>query len=224
MILASFGCSFVWGTDLPDCSDNQPSALSWPALIAQDLGYEHFCFAQGGRGNLFVAHQIQCKAHCADLVVVNWTYLDRYDTLDDQRRWRTALPLDRDHEIYFARYQNDYRDKLLALVMIKNCIDYLQSQHTPFLMTWQDPLLFDIKYHTSAATYRLQKEIRPYFTDFGGMNHCEWAAKQGHSVTLQGHLDSAGHRAVADYLLEQINTTITKEQPCNCQKTLPYPN
>ncbi len=218
MILASFGCSFVWGTDLPDCSPTQPSALSWPALLAQDLGHEYRCFAQGGRGNLFIAHQILCEAHVADLVVINWTYLDRYDIRESNGQWSTCLPSDPDHSRYFERYQNDYQDKLLALFEIKNCIDYLRARDKAFVMTAQDLLLFDFKYHTSAATYRLQKEIRPYFLDFGGINHLDWAVQQGHSITTQGHLLGSGHRAVADYVLGRINTNTNKEPTCNSQK------
>ena len=219
MILASFGCSFVWGTELPDCSATQPSALSWPALVAQDLGYEYRCFAQGARGNLFIAHQILCEARVADLVVVNWTYLDRYDVRESNNQWNTYLPGDRDHGRYFERYQNDYRDKLLTLFEIKNCIDYLRNNGKQFLMAAQDPLLFDFKYHTSAATYRLQREMQPHFLNFGGVSHLDWAVKQGHATTAQGHLESSGHRAVADYVLQQINTNITKEPTCNSQKT-----
>ena len=91
MILASFGCSFVWGTELPDCSANQASALSWPSLVARDLGYEYRCHARGGCGNLFIAEQVMLHAHQADLLLINWTFLDRYD-MRQNNHWQTCLP------------------------------------------------------------------------------------------------------------------------------------
>jgi len=40
--LKSYGCSFVYGSDLPDTSDDQikHSQHTWPALIANQLDME----------------------------------------------------------------------------------------------------------------------------------------------------------------------------------------
>jgi hypothetical protein len=218
MILASFGCSFVWGTELPDCSADQASALSWPSLVARDLGYEYRCHAQGGRGNVFIAEQIMLHAYQADLLLVNWTFLDRYD-IRQHNHWQTCLPGHEQDRDYFERYQNDYRDKLTALLLIKNCVDYVIARGKSLVMSAQDPLLFDRNFHSSALTCLLQHQIKPYFLDFEGQSHSEWAHSRGHPLTPQGHLLESGHRAVADHVLSQINTNITKEPTCNSQKT-----
>jgi hypothetical protein len=179
--------------------------------MAQQLGYDYICFAQGGRGNLFIAEQIMNRAAVADLVVVNWTYLDRYDILQANDQWYTCLPAHHSDSVYFKRYQNDYRDKLVALLSIKNCVDYIKHRGKNLLMSAQDPLLFDTQHHTTSTIYRLQKDLLPYFIDFEGMNHCKWAQAQGHQINKQGHLLESGHRAVADYMLKKINNNIIKE-------------
>ena len=219
MVLASFGCSFVWGTELPDCTDQRASLLSWPALIAQHLSMDYRCHAQGGRGNVWIADQLMAHASSADFLVVNWTFLDRVDLRSDQGLWHTLRPGDPDCRDYFAKWQNDHRDKLISLMCIKNCLDYLDALNKPFLMTWQDPLLFDINWHTTTSTYVLQKMLRPRMTDFDGHNHCVWAQAQGHPLTAGGHLPQTGQSAVAQYLISRINTTITRSEQCNLQKT-----
>ena len=62
MKLKSFGCSFIWGSDLPDDGRNLPRAtasrLTWPALLAQDLEYEYECHARPGAGNLQITERL----------------------------------------------------------------------------------------------------------------------------------------------------------------------
>ena len=54
----SFGCSFSFGTDLPDINNNQPSKLTWPALVANHLDLKYECYAVGGCGNLQILENI----------------------------------------------------------------------------------------------------------------------------------------------------------------------
>jgi hypothetical protein len=59
MKLTSYGDSFIFGTDLADAemipnTSGKPSQHTWPALLAQHLGYQYRCRAYPGCGNLLI--------------------------------------------------------------------------------------------------------------------------------------------------------------------------
>ena len=66
MKLKSFGCSFIYGTDLADDGRGfiaaTPSRLTWPALLAQNLDYSYECYARPGCGNLRILEKILNQA------------------------------------------------------------------------------------------------------------------------------------------------------------------
>ena len=110
MILKSFGCSFIFGNDLADDGRNLPRAtasrLTWPALMAEDLGYEYECYARPGAGNLQITERLLNQI-CKDehsLFVIGWTWIDRFDYNQAKtHRWNTVMPIDTDHRatVYF---------------------------------------------------------------------------------------------------------------------------
>lgn len=209
MVLKCFGCSFVFGSELPDLT------LAWPSLIAKELDLEYQCLAYPGKGNLFIADRILNFTKPDDFVVVHWTYIDRFDYAENHGLtnldWKSTLPNNIEDQFYYKKYQCDYVDKLRTLITIKYTIDYLKTSGIRFFMSYHDALLFDQKFHTSLAIQTLQEQIKPYLFDFTSQNFVEWARSRGHQVSEQGHLLTSGHRAVADYLLPQINTIIIQE-------------
>ena len=62
MMLKSFGCSFIYGSDLSDDGKGfplaSPSKLSWPSLLAQSLNYTYECYARPGSGNLRILEKV----------------------------------------------------------------------------------------------------------------------------------------------------------------------
>ena len=205
MVLKSFGCSFVWGSELCDeVPGKKPSSKTWPALLAQNLGLDYQCRAWPGCGNLFIAEQILNHAQAGDSVVVNWTYIDRFDFTDCQndQQWHTLRPSGSgpNADIYYRNFHSQYRDKLTSLMAIANSVSYLEQQNIPFLMTYQDSLLFETQWHFSPAIGNLQQQIGNSLRDFDGHNFVDWAVKRGHAITDQGHLLESGHAAVADHL------------------------
>ena len=62
MKLKSFGCSFIFGSELAydgrDSPYATPSQLTWPAHLAQHLNYNYQCYARPGAGNLQILEQI----------------------------------------------------------------------------------------------------------------------------------------------------------------------
>jgi len=124
MNLKSFGCSFIYGSELSDeilydPSKKQPphySKLTWPAHLAQHLNYNYLCYARPGAGNLQIAER--ALTHLATnetaLFVINWTFIDRFDYVDindpivDRQQhnqtdklnpkllpWSTIMPIDK---------------------------------------------------------------------------------------------------------------------------------
>ena len=62
MKLKSFGCSFIFGSELHDDGYGGPHATpsqhTWPALLAKDLGYDYQCYARPGSGNLRILNEV----------------------------------------------------------------------------------------------------------------------------------------------------------------------
>ncbi len=89
MILKSFGCSFVYGTDLADDPNGfgkkPASQLTWPALLAKHFNWDYQCFAKPGIGNLQILARLldSLAVDQPAFFVVTWTWIDRFDYIHD---------------------------------------------------------------------------------------------------------------------------------------------
>lgn len=213
MKLKSFGCSFVFGTDLADANDGgtqlliQPSMHTWPALIAQHLGLDYECYAWAALGNLQILERVLAQAHSEPAVfLVNWTWIDRFDYVQElDNTWNTIRPTC-EHEqarYYYKHFHNQYRDKLTTLINIKLAIDTLQQHGHQIIMSYMDDLIFETEWHVSPAVTELQNYVRPYMVTFEGKNFLEWSQDQGYHVNERLHPLEDAHRAAADYLIGQ---------------------
>lgn len=207
-MIKSFGCSFLYGTDLLDCK-NQPSNLTWPALIAQHKQSAYRCYASPGIGNLHILNSILEQTGGDDTFLINWTWIDRYDYIDCQtERWEVLRPAESDNlsTFYFRYLHSQYRDMLTNLGYIKMAIDYLVTTKIKFVMTYMDYLLFETinpNWKNPAPIVYLQNAIRPYLIDFEGKNFLEWAKNNGHQISEYWHPLESAHEAAAQYLLHQ---------------------
>jgi len=210
MKLSSHGCSFVYGSDLSS------PALSWPALIADHLGYEYQCQAVPGSGNLQIMESVLLDAAESDFCVVNWTWIDRFDFVDSgDESWHTLRPaLDNDHAAYYFRYlHGQYRDMLTNLAYITTAVSFLVSREIPFLMTYMDDLLFDEIYpgwHRSDAILYLQQKVRPYLHDFDGLSFLDWSRRNSYAVSNTWHPLEQAHTAAAHHMLPIIDAILRK--------------
>jgi hypothetical protein len=205
MILKSFGCSFIFGSELHDDGYNGPYATpsqhTWPALLAKDMSYEYQCHARPGSGNLQILERLlnQLETGPIDLCVIGWTWIDRFDynnPLNDQ--WQTITPTDtnKNAEFYYRNLHSQYRDKFTNLTAIKTGIDELERRRIKFIMTYMDDLLFETKWHSTAATINLQNHIKPHLHNFDGDNFLEWSCKKGFPIGNRGkHPLESAHRA-----------------------------
>ena len=103
MIVKSFGCSFIFGTDLADAGHGtDASNFTWPALIAQQLGTKYICRAQGGIGNFIILRRIleniSMDRGQNAFYIISWTWIDRFDYLVENtdpklnEQWHTTAP------------------------------------------------------------------------------------------------------------------------------------
>jgi len=213
MKLKSFGCSFVFGTDLADANDVcaqpliHPSDYTWPAHIAQHLKYEYECFAWAGLGNLQILERVLSQANTEPAVfVVNWTCIDRFDYVQaNDNSWTTIRPTctTAQSEYYYRHFHSQYRDKLTTLINIKLAIDTLQQHGHQIIMSYMDDLIFETEWHVSPAVLRLQDYVRPFMTTFEGKTFLQWCQHHGYPINERMHPLEESHAAAAEYLINQ---------------------
>jgi hypothetical protein len=207
MNLKSFGCSFIFGSELADnTNNNTPSQLTWPALYAGKLEYEYQCHARPGSGNLQIAEQVlnQLADNVPAFYVIGWTWIDRFDYTTQDDQWQTVRPVDDSSlaKTYYRDLHSQYRDKLTTLMNIKLTLDTLRQKQCPFIMTYMDDLIFETEWHAGPAVTELQNYIRPHMTTFEGMSFLEWSRFQGYPETKLWHPLEPAHSAAAEYMLE----------------------
>jgi hypothetical protein len=225
MKLKSFGCSFVFGTDLPNdgryTSIATPSDHAWPALIAHDLEVEHECLARPGAGNFEICQRIISEASRSpgDIYLINWSWIDRFSYIDEHIKgrhptnplgWQSIMPVDTDQRgnFYYKHLHTQLRDKIESLTVIKAAIDICRQCNIEFVMTWTDRLIWETEWHTPPSVLWLQDQIRPYLTDFDGHSFLEWSQLQGFEISQTSHPLIEAHRAAADYWLPKVKTLI----------------
>ena len=210
MILKSFGCSFIFGSELHDDGYGgpmtTPSQHTWPALLAKDLGYEYQCHAHPGSGNLQILEQLlnQLSVVVPDVCVIGWTWIDRFDYIDPLNdHWKTVTPTDTDENanFYYKNLHSQYRDKFTSLTAIKMAIDTLQKRNIKIIMTYMDELIFETNWHCTPAIIDLQNSIRPYLINFEGDNFLEWSRKKGFPIGTRGkHPLEQAHQAAFELI------------------------
>lgn len=218
MKLKSFGCSFIFGTDLADDGRLLPyatgSRLTWPSLVARKLGCRYETYARPGAGNLQILERLlnSIDPDNPAIYVIGWTYIDRFDFIDPDlktpwpgTKWKTLMPID-DNDVAISYYKNlhsEYADKLKTLIYIKTAIDCLRANGCQFVMTYQDPLVFCRQWHTSKATTDLDEYVRGFLSDFEGLTFLEWSRQHGHEISDTMHPLESAHKAAADLVLSR---------------------
>jgi hypothetical protein len=212
MLVKSFGCSFIFGTDLPDQVAARPSRLTWPAVFSQRGNHHYRCHARGGIGNLAIADtaltELAQDYHA--LFIIGWTWIDRFDYIDpatNTHNWSTVRPTDTDSvtDIYYRHLHSEARDKLSSLMAIRTVIDSLIKKGFPFVMTYMDELLFDRRYNTTPAIRSLQDYVEPYMTRFEGQTFLNWSRNKGYAESAGWHPLEAAHSAAADVIIQAVD-------------------
>jgi len=231
MMLKSFGCSFIFGTDLADDGRNKSyatgSQLTWPALLAQDLNYKYYTYARPGSGNLRILDSVLRESVDNDkkIFVIGWTWMDRFDyTVSPtpngvhfwdgvgEEQWKTIMPVDRDQQAktYYRDLHSQLRDKFTSLINIKIAIDTLKQKNIPFIMTYIDELLFETSWHTSVPIMDLQEYIRPYMTKFEDQTFLDWTKNKGFPISETLHPLEEAHDAGFRLVKSNLDTILHK--------------
>jgi hypothetical protein len=209
MLVKSFGCSFIFGTDLPDQVANNPSQLTWPAVFSQQQGHYYRCHAQGGIGNLVIANRVlqEVAQDVTALFIIGWTWSDRFDYVDKNSIWSTIRPEVNTNiaKTYYQELHSEIRDKLTSLMTIRTVIDSLRERNFPFIMTYMDELLFDRAYNTTPTITALQDYVKPYMTQFEGKTFLEWSRGHGYPESDNWHPLEQAHAAAAELMLQAFD-------------------
>lgn len=213
MKLKSFGCSFIFGTDLADSDDGgtqleiTPSRSTWPALIAQRHNFDYECYASAGIGNLQILERVLSQVHTDPAIfVINWTWIDRFDyVLAVNDSWATLRPVDCTpaNEYYYKHLHSQYRDKFQTLTAVKTAWDSLTQQGHTVVMTYMDQLMFETEWHTSPAIEYLQQSIQSHVFAFENKTFLQWAQDKKMPVSENWHPLEPAHAAAADYVIAQ---------------------
>jgi hypothetical protein len=216
MLVKSFGCSFVFGTDLPDQLANKPSQLTWPAILSQQPGNYYRCHAQGGVGNLAIADRVleEIAQDVTALFIISWTWIDRFDYVDKNQIWNTIRPGSTSElaKTYYQDLHSETRDKLASLMAIRTVIDSLRERNFPFIMTYMDELLFDREYNTTTTITSLQDYIQPYMTTFEGKTFLDWSRSHGYPESADWHPLEQAHTAGAEVMRQAFDKQNTNDR------------
>lgn len=217
MHLKSFGCSFVYGSELQDHGQKLPFSLPsdfcYANHLANLLGYEHINYSQPGIGNMDILRRIISQVSTQPcLFLINWTWIDRFDYCDQNDKWCSILPADDDVSatLYYKHLHSQYQDKFRSLLAISSAIDILKHSGQKFIMTYTDNLLFEHHYHTDKTIKFLQQKIRPWVSDIDGMSFYNWCKKQKFKISDNGHPLDEAHVAISKYIFDNLKN-LTKE-------------
>lgn len=212
MKLKSFGCSFIYGSDLADCPltiDDAPSQSTWPALVAKHYDLAYFCRAWPGIGNLRIAESVLAELAIdptPSVYVIGWSWADRFDYTDPDyefSRLSTMLPSDESShaQYYYKHLHSEYRDKLTTLINIKTAQDAVLAAGHKLIMTYMDQTVFSAEWHAGAAVKLLQNAVKPKMTLFENQTFLDWTKAHGHKISPGWHPLESAHRAAADLII-----------------------
>lgn len=217
MRLKSFGCSFIFGTDLHDDSRQAakatPSNYTWPALLAKQHGWDYTCYARPGAGNLEILERLLSQLTDTEpaVYVVGWTWIDRFSYIGNNNQWfrspwKSLMPVDTDtvSTTYYRHLHTEMRDKLTSLLNVRTAIDTLKTSGNPFIMTYMDDLMFDQRWNNTPAITALQGYCQPYMTRFNDKNFLEYAKEKGFDISATLHPLETAHQSAAE-LIDSYN-------------------
>jgi hypothetical protein len=211
--LKSFGCSFVYGSDLSDCTNSTPSQLTWPALIAKQLNIDYECWARPGQGNFKIYCDILAHSEPDSVCLVNWTWIDRVDYVDHHESWQTLRPADENalQKFYYKNMHSQIVDMISNASYIVLAAQHLQEQGIPYIMSCMDHLLFetvDPDWHNPKYMESLQHKLGNILINFDKLNFLDWSRQHNFPVSATWHPLESAHQAAADYWLPQIQSLV----------------
>jgi|APSaa5957512535_1039671.scaffolds.fasta_scaffold20511_4 hypothetical protein len=213
------------------------SRHTWPALYATSKNMEYRCFAQPGCSNSSISRRFfkfLPNIDKTDLVIVNWTWIDRWDVFDTNGEvelankmknavtakdvhvqtisldnWVTLRPSDASKDelskLYFKYLQSELWSKFESLKLMMLVSATLKSKNIPFAMTCVDKLAFDKTYHCPDYINNIQSELEDDFIWFENMGFYEWAVSNNFDLGEDGHPLEEAHIEAFKYIEENYD-------------------
>ena len=216
MKLKSFGCSFIYGSELQvnlkenNYGGDPLSYDTWPSLVADHYQLEFENYAWPGIGNLRIVEQVLAQAELEDpaFFIIGWTWLDRFDFINPvTETWDTLRPGgDMElHKIHYKYFYHQYHTMLTNASYISTAINVLNSKNIPFCMTLMDNTLFDPidpNWQDPYALRILQQSTKSYITWFDNLDFLSWSRKNNYPISEAWHPLEQAHRAAGDYMIK----------------------
>jgi len=208
--LYAFGDSFTWGSELNDevkSKGAKHSQYTWTALIAKNLNYEYVCLANPGSGNHSIARTVLDtldNISINDTVVINWTWIDRWDFYNLQdRNWCTVRPSSNITTVfdryYYKYFQSELWDKFESLKQIALVHSLLKKNNIKFIATNLDKLIFDTKFHAPKYVTILQDTIKQDIKYFDNLGFYHWAKCKKFKLGKNEHPLEEAHLSAYEY-------------------------
>ena len=221
------GDSFTRGDELANCPEQlheylysfQYSQSTWPALIAKLLDCDYECYALGGIGNQWISWKIADKLEEDTLVIVNWTWFERFDYIDsDIDVWATTHPRHNDNlnHYFYRNIDSDIWNLHRNLQQMHSAISLLKQNNVDFIMTCLDtnycadfnnfrPPGSNVSTHWKNAIDNLQAQVSHYIVNFFGYTFLEWAKHKNFELGPGGHPLEKAHIEAAKYINMSCN-------------------
>jgi hypothetical protein len=203
MLLYTLGDSFTFGEELPE-----PTTQSWPALLANKLGYDLRNRGRPGCGNNYIIKTAikEVPVLKPDLVIVAWTscgrmeFADRYSVYDiwpgSERKFERPYPHRQTVEKYITSYNNEahqYRSWLRSVILLQDFFK-LRNINYRFVNTF-DTQKLSHKYLTASKIYSDLIDTQQ-FLGWPYTGIVEWAA--GCPTGPRHHPLQEGHVCIAN--------------------------
>ena len=150
MKLIAAGCSFIFGNELSDTNNDQdPSQLTFSALLADYLNLEYQCVAVPGTGSDTISRQvIKNFDYSTKFVLVCWSYAGRFEFNFKDHDWQGIRHLSNHPELknctepfskmFYANLTKTYQwyNYVKDIVFLQQ---WLKSKKVPYLFCSVDP-------------------------------------------------------------------------------------
>jgi hypothetical protein len=220
--LKSFGCSFVYGSDLSDIdleATPEPSKSTWPALISNKLNLEYQCCASPGAGNFKIYCDILANSYANDqsVYLINWTWIDRFDYVNHLEKWNTLRPAEESNleKFYYRNLHSQLSDMITSASYIVSAANHLNLLNCPYIMTYMDYNLLtpvDPTWHDPRYLQVLQLQLKQILTNFDGKNFLDWSRERNFKVSDTWHPLEGAHQAAAEYWLPAVQLLTEKHK------------
>ena len=211
-MLYTLGCSFTYGEELPD-----PTTQSWPALLANKLGYTLDNQGQPGRGNSYIIRTAieQVPQLNPKLVIVAWTSCGRmefHSNTDNaefdiwpgcSRLWPKRYPereeLIKNITVHHSNDQHQYRAWLRSVILLQDFFK-LRNIDYRFVNAFDNQKLNGLYMKKNQVYVDLIDTDKFIGWPFNGMSEWQGDCPRGPN----GHPLELGHQRIADAIFSAL--------------------